>query len=139
VQGDTGDDEGDPEQILPGRDLAEEQEADDGGGGGQDGQFMAANTAPSASRTHRGRALNGAASRRGVRQIATTTAALAMRNQATPSPLTWANSSTAKDGPRSVEDRAEHEERGRRQCADPSIDSRLASGSLADRRSYLAR
>ena len=53
-----------------------------------------------ATSTHRWRALNRAISRHGRRQTAKTTAALAIRSQATPSTLTCANSSTANDGPR---------------------------------------
>ena len=61
---------------------------------------MAASTTPRPSSTQRWPGVSARSSRHGRRQAANTTAALAIRSQATPSTLTWANSSTANDGPR---------------------------------------
>jgi hypothetical protein len=61
---------------------------------------MAASTAPRAASTHFWLAVSCGQSRHGRRQAANTTAALAIRSQATPSTLTRANSRTASDGPR---------------------------------------
>ena len=62
--------------------------------------FIAASTTPSPSRMRRCDQVIALINRQGRRQQAKTTAAAAMRSQATPSTSIWANNNTASEGPR---------------------------------------
>jgi hypothetical protein len=62
--------------------------------------FITAKHAPSNTRRRSVGAVAAWKTRQGLVHRANTAAALAMRNQATPSTPTWGNRSTAKEGPR---------------------------------------